>query len=173
MFLRVKRRPGGSIHEGLIQFGGKAHYCSLGRTGIQAQKREGDGATPSGMFRLLFGFYRHDRIGIVNSTLPLLRINKESGWCDSPEDPAYNQPVSLPYKASHEELMREDRLYDVCIVLDYNISPRARERGSAIFFHQTRPDKGPTEGCVAIDPELMRKLLPRLSEKSLMSIEVS
>ncbi len=89
-------------------------------------------------------------------------VSGNLGWCDAPSDPCYNRPVALPFRASHEKMLRTDRLYDVCIVLDWNFSRRARNRGSAIFMHLTREDRGPTQGCIALDPALMRRLLPAL-----------
>ncbi len=158
----VRRKPGGKIHEGLLQIGGFTLNCALGRTGITTQKREGDGATPAGRFSLLYGYFRRDRLFTPRSSLTLLPITATDGWCDDSRHPAYNSPVSLPFAGSHEIMMREDRLYDLCIVLDYNISKRARGLGSAIFFHQTSEAFGPTEGCIAIEPDAMRKLLPLL-----------
>jgi L,D-peptidoglycan transpeptidase YkuD (ErfK/YbiS/YcfS/YnhG family) len=97
--------------------------CALGRAGITGAKREGDGATPRGRFRLLAAMYRPDRLPRPLTYLPLSAIRPDSGWCDDPTDRAYNQPVRLPYAANHEELWRADHLYDVVIVLDYNIRP--------------------------------------------------
>lgn len=170
MELWVRRKPGGLPHQGILGSGDNVYPCSLGRSGITARKREGDGATPAGRFRLLYGFYRHERLGVINSSLPLNILTEQMGWCDGPQDPCYNSLVQLPFNGSHEIMKRDDRLYDVCIVLDYNIMPRARGKGSAIFFHLTRPDNGPTEGCVAIDPLLMQKFLPVLSDKSIMTV---
>jgi L,D-peptidoglycan transpeptidase YkuD (ErfK/YbiS/YcfS/YnhG family) len=89
-------------------------------------------------------------------------VTADLGWCDDPANAAYNCPVSLPFRASHEQMMRQDRLYDLVLVLDWNITRRARNRGSAIFMHLTRPDGGPTQGCIALDPQLMWRLLPKL-----------
>ena len=74
------------------------------------------------------------------------------GWCEVPDDRNYNRPVRMPYAASHERMLRADNLYDACIVLDWNIRPRRRGRGSAIFFHLARPGFTPTQGCVAVTP---------------------
>lgn len=168
--LHVKRRPTGQIHHGLMSFNGKTIPCCLGRSGITTQKREGDGATPAGKFGLLYGFYRKDRIQKPLSTLPLMQINRNNGWCDEPDNPNYNQLVELPFLKSHEVMTREDRLYDVCIVLDYNINPQTRGHGSAIFFHQTSPELKPTEGCIAIDPRDMQLLLPFLGSETQMIV---
>lgn len=164
MILTVKRKPGGKAHHGLLRVNGSTMDCALGRSGITTQKREGDGATPAGRFPLLYGYYRDDRIFRPKTSLELFKIKADDGWCDDLNHPAYNSHVSLPFGASHEIMMRNDRLYDVCLVLDYNISTCAKGMGSAIFFHQTSEAFGPTEGCIAIEPDAMRKLLPWLNE---------
>lgn len=168
--IQVRRHPNGIIHHGLLSFRDKTIPCYLGRSGITSQKREGDGATPTGDFRILYGFYRHDRIKMQASQLVINPIGSKDGWCDAPNNSNYNSFVTLPFKQSHEIMMREDRLYDVCLVLDYNIDPKARGLGSAIFFHQTSIEQKPTEGCVAIDPHHMRLLLPMLSDQTRMII---
>lgn len=125
-------------------------------------KREGDGATPVAAMRVLGGGFRADRVRRPQTMLRLGPIRPRDGWCDAPADPNYNRPVTLPFTASHERLTRDDRLYDVCLVLDWNIRPRARNRGSAIFLHVARPGFPPTEGCIAVAPAAMRWLLPRI-----------
>src|ERR687897_745864 len=97
-------------------------------------------------------------------------ISPTRGWCEVPNDRNYNRPVAIPYGASHERMLRDDRLYDACIVLDWNISPRRRGRGSAIFFHLARPGFTPTEGCVAVTLATMRRLLPKLSRQSVLRV---
>ncbi len=168
--IHVRHRPGGLPHQGLLSAAGRTIHCCLGRSGIHPFKREGDGVTPSGSYNLLFGFFRESGVGLLPSMLPMSRINRESGWCDDPANANYNRFVKLPFSASHEKMMRDDRLYDICIVMDHNILPRKRNAGSAIFFHQTRENRGPTEGCVAIDPDEMRRLLPVLSTFTTMHI---
>ena len=93
------------------------------------------------------------------------RSGQSDGWCDDPGARPTTGSVSLPCRGCHEKLWRADRLYDLVIVLDYNIRPRRKNRGSAIFLHCARPDFAPTEGCVALRPDDLRKLLPRLAKK--------
>jgi len=104
------------------------------------------------------------------SGLSMRRIGNTDGWCDAPDDRNYNRPVKLPYPASCETMKRGDRLYDVCIVLEANIKPRRRGMGSAIFFHITRPGFAPTEGCVAVSPRTMERMLPHLSRRTVMKV---
>ena len=113
----VRRRPGHPT-QGLLSYGGRTHVCALGKGGIKALKREGDGATPLGSMRLVNGWYRPDHVRLRSAPLVLSRIGDESGWCDAVQDRNYNRPVELPYPASHEAMKRADHLYDLVIVLD-------------------------------------------------------
>ena len=167
--LVVRRRPGDASRGQLIA-GGQVFACALGRSGIRAIKREGDGATPPGRMRLLNGYYRKGRMMSLRTPLPLRPIEPRSGWCDAPEDRNYNRPVRLPYPGGHERMFRDDGLYDCCIVLDYNIRPRRRGGGSAIFMHIARPGLKPTEGCVAVTMPTMRRLLPLLGSETVLVV---
>jgi L,D-peptidoglycan transpeptidase YkuD (ErfK/YbiS/YcfS/YnhG family) len=155
----------GRLHAGPLTF-----RCALGCNGISRRKREGDHATPAGSFRFLFGYFRADRVPRRAMALSMRPLSQSLGWCDDSRVPAYNRPVRLPFRASHEILWREDRLYDLVIVLDYNMYPRRRNRGSAIFLHCCREGFFPTEGCIALDPADLRRLLPRLSRKAVLTI---
>lgn len=169
--IHITKQQNGKIHQGLFTFNDKTIPCCLGRSGLTNDKKEGDGATPIGSFRLLYGFHREDRLARPHSALKFSPIQANDGWCDAPEDKNYNSLVKLPFEASHEIMMREDRLYDICIVLDYNIEPAVSGQGSAIFFHQTSSELKPTEGCVAINPEHMHEILPLLSDETIMIIQ--
>ena len=115
-------------------------------------KREGDGASPAGLWPLRRVLWRPDRGSAPVARLPHAPIAPDDGWCDAPGAPDYNQPVKLPYAASAEALWREDRIYDLIVVLGYNDTPVVPRAGSAIFLHLARPDFSPTEGCVAVEP---------------------
>lgn len=131
---------------------------------MRAKKREGDGASPLGRFPLLQVFYRPDRVPRPRTGLPVKPIRRHYGWCDASSDRNYNRPVPMPYPASAEELWRADHLYDIVVVVDWNVRRRGRGYGSAIFMHVAEKDYGPTAGCVALKlPELQRVLaaLPR------------
>ncbi len=124
--------------------------CALGRSGIGAVKREGDGVTPAGAFPLRRVMYRSDRLQAPETGLAVRAIDPSDGWCDDPRDIRYNQLVRLPCDAGHERLWRDDGLYDLLAVIGYNDDPIEAGLGSAIFLHVARPDCGPTEGCVAV-----------------------
>lgn len=168
--LTVRARPG-NPSQGLINAGATVFPCALGRGGISASKREGDGATPLAAMRILSGYFRDDHFRAGRRTrLAMVPIDGGLGWCEVPDDRNYNRPVKIPYGASHERMKRDDRLYDVCLVLDWNIAPRRRGRGSAIFFHLARPGFTPTQGCVAVTARTMARLLPLLSERTVVKV---
>ncbi|MDR6755679.1 L,D-peptidoglycan transpeptidase YkuD (ErfK/YbiS/YcfS/YnhG family) [Mycoplana sp. BE70] len=158
----VVRRAPAKKSRAILQYGGLRIPAAIGRSGTTALKREGDGATPIASMRLLHGFWRADRMKGPATGLPMRRIRPGMLWCDAPESPSYNRLVDAPFRASHEEMRRTDGLYDVCLVLDWNITSRRRNRGSAIFFHLIRPGYEPTAGCVAVTAGDMMRLLPFL-----------
>ncbi|MCX8999301.1 hypothetical protein NOF55_19535 [Rhizobiaceae bacterium BDR2-2] len=154
----------------VLQAGPLCIPAAIGRSGITAFKREGDGATPRASMRILGGYVRGDRIADAKSLLDLKRIRRTMLWCDAPGDANYNRPVAHPFKKSHEELMREDGLYDIVLVMDWNVTCRAQGRGSAIFFHLIRPGYEPTAGCVAIARRDMLRLLPHIGRRTTVRV---
>jgi L,D-peptidoglycan transpeptidase YkuD (ErfK/YbiS/YcfS/YnhG family) len=153
--------------------------CALGRCGTTRDKREGDGATPVGSFGLLQLFYRADKGPRPRTLLPARAIAPDDGWCDAPQDRAYNRPVKRPYSASHEEMWREDDMYDLVVDIDYNRGRRTaaagrigirKGKGSAIFMHAVRPGFTSTAGCVALCKGDLRRLLPHLGPRTRVSI---
>ncbi|MGL4494873.1 MAG: L,D-transpeptidase family protein [Beijerinckiaceae bacterium] len=166
--VRVRRRIG-AAHWGKLIAGNRIIPCAIGRTGISAAKREGDGASPRGVFRLIALYHRPDRPR-PRTGLPLKRIRPDDGWCDAPDHRLYNQPVKRPFAASHEEMWRDDALYDLVIDIDWNRSPIIKGRGSAIFMHAARPGFSATAGCVALKPRDLRWLIVRLGPRTRISI---
>jgi L,D-peptidoglycan transpeptidase YkuD (ErfK/YbiS/YcfS/YnhG family) len=144
-----------------LVLGDRVFRCALGASGITRSKREGDKATPAGRFPLRRVLYRPDRLAAPTTALPLMPLDPRDGWCDAPDDPRYNQPVTLPYGASHERLWREDHVYDVIVVLGCNDAPAVPGMGSAIFMHVARPGYAPTEGCVALPLPDLEAVLAR------------
>jgi len=135
---------------GLLSWRGRRGRCALGRSGVSDDKREGDGATPRGSFALRRLLYRPDRLAVPATALPVAPLHRRDGWCDDPADRNYNRQVALPYPGRCEALWRDDRVYDLIVVLGYNDDPVVPGRGSAIFLHLARPDYAATEGCVAV-----------------------
>ncbi len=142
-----------------LRFLGRKFPCSIGRGGIQARKREGDGATPIGVHRITGCLYRPDRLARPNFWALPIRLGDL--WCDDPESPSYNQLTRIPCTASHETLHRADPLYDIILLTDWNWPDAVPGRGSAIFLHQWRRPHYPTEGCIAFCREHLRWIAER------------
>lgn len=160
----------GRPSRGMVHVGLAAFPCALGRAGIRAMKREGDGATPRARLPLRRVFFRHDRLPRPASLLPARAIRPEDAWCDDPADRRYNRLIRRPPGPAEERLMRADRLYDIIVALGWNDAPVRRHRGSAIFWHGAREGFAPTAGCVAIRIADFAKILPRLSRRAVMVI---
>ena len=156
--------------DGHLYWSGGSAAAAVGRAGVKADKREGDGATPAGTYSLVSILYRPDRIAPPLSQLPVKPLAPSDGWVDEPADANYNRPVSLPYPASAEQMWREDGLYDALVVIGYNMDPVVPGAGSAIFLHIATPDFAPTAGCVAVQREILLGLLPHLSPGSHIAI---
>jgi L,D-peptidoglycan transpeptidase YkuD (ErfK/YbiS/YcfS/YnhG family) len=160
----------GQAHEGRLIAGTLVLRCALGRTGLTRAKREGDGATPAGRYGLLRLMVRRGLVSLAGNRIPACFIRPNDLWCDDPSSFLYNRLLRGPTRLSHEDLWRRDRLYDVVGVLDYNIRPRVRGRGSAIFFHIAKDDLSATAGCVALRARDMARLLPRLAARVTLTV---
>lgn len=166
----VVRPAPGKKSRALVQIGPVVVPAAIGRAGRTVLKREGDGATPIAAMKLLYGFRRTERRVRLVTPLAIRRIRADMLWCDEPDNANYNRLVRAPFRAGHEAMKRKDGLYDVCLVMDWNISCRARNRGSAIFFHLIKPGYEPTAGCVAVSRRDMRRLLPHLRRGSRVQV---
>jgi len=156
---------------GIARLGRMTFACALGSGGIVADKREGDGGTPTGIFAVRRLLYRHDRIGRPLTTLPAQPIQHAHGWCDDPASPHYNRQVRRPSAHGHEHLWRADGLYDLVLVIGHNDRPAVPGRGSAIFVHVARPDHAPTEGCIAFDIDDLLRIVARLKPGDAIHVE--
>jgi L,D-peptidoglycan transpeptidase YkuD (ErfK/YbiS/YcfS/YnhG family) len=157
-----------SSRTGVLSIGHMAVPCALGRSGISFQKREGDGATPAGRWNFGTLFWRPDRRRRPLTALPARPLRPGMGWCDQPDDRNYNRPVPAPYPESHEEMWRDDRLYDVVVTLSHNRLPRVRGHGSAVFFHLASGSFEPTAGCVAVRARDAARILHYLGPKTVI-----
>jgi L,D-peptidoglycan transpeptidase YkuD (ErfK/YbiS/YcfS/YnhG family) len=146
----------------VVLAGHRAIPCALGRAGIHGVKREGDGATPAGRFSLGRAWWRPDRAAPPGGNLPRRRMRPTDGWCEAPGDANYNRPVRIPYRAARESMWRDDGLYDLVVEIGWNVRPRIKGRGSAIFLHAAREGFAPTAGCVALHPAELSRLIARL-----------
>jgi L,D-peptidoglycan transpeptidase YkuD (ErfK/YbiS/YcfS/YnhG family) len=165
----VRGRPGDTCR-GWLTAGATRIAVALGRTGIKADKREGDGATPAGRYRPVRVWWRADRLPRPATRLPVRPIKAADGWCEDPADRRYNRPIRLTPGAPGDRLRRPDALYDMVIEIDHNVRPRVVGRGSAVFIHVARPGLAPTAGCVAMPPAVLRRLLGRLGPGTMIVI---
>ena len=145
--------------------------AAVGKGGVRIEKKEGDGATPAGSFPLLSAMYRPDRVKPPVTDLPLTPLVKAHAWVDDPLDTNYNKLVELPYPAHVEKLWRADAIYDLLVVIGYNINPTVSCAGSAIFLHIARPSFLPTVGCIAIERRCLSILIGLLGQGSMITIE--
>jgi L,D-peptidoglycan transpeptidase YkuD (ErfK/YbiS/YcfS/YnhG family) len=145
--------------------------CALGKSGIGNKKIEGDNITPKGVFNIIKIYYRKDRVKKLSSKFKLIEITKNMGWCDDPKSRKYNKLIKLPNKYSHEILYRKDNIYDLILVLNYNIKPTIKNKGSAIFIHVAKKNYKKTAGCVALKKVNLIKLINTLSKN--VSIKIN
>ena len=155
---------------GYLKFKNLKFKCSLGKSGIGEKKIEGDNITPKGTYQIKRVYYRKDRVKKIKAKIKLFEIKKNFGWCDQPDSKFYNRLIDLPNKLSHEKLYRKDNIYDVIIVLNYNMNPTIQYKGSAIFIHVARRKFPPTKGCVAISKKNLLYLIEKISKKTKIKI---
>jgi L,D-peptidoglycan transpeptidase YkuD (ErfK/YbiS/YcfS/YnhG family) len=166
----IIRRAPGHRQRALLAFGHEVRPAAIGRAGIRALKREGDGGTPLGRFPVRQIYYRADRVARPRTQLPARAIRDDDYWCDDPADRNYNRLGKLSSRRSKEGLKRADHLYDLVLVLGYNDRPRIKGKGSAIFIHLARPGFTPTDGCIALSrPDLVR-LVAHLHPRSMIVV---
>jgi L,D-peptidoglycan transpeptidase YkuD (ErfK/YbiS/YcfS/YnhG family) len=163
--LFVRTKPG-HPSRGWLVAGPLVLPVALGRGGIRANKREGDGGTPRGSFRPKRLWWRADRAPRPRTRLPVRPIRTEDGWCEDPHDRRYNRPIRLASGEPGDRLRRADHLYDFIIELDHNTRPRIAGRGSAVFVHAARTGFAPTAGCVALKTDALRRLIARLGPRT-------
>lgn len=138
--------------------------CALGKAGIGKKKKEGDNITPKGLYKIVKIYYRKDRIKKVSSKFKLIKITKNIGWCDDPNSEKYNQIINLPTKYSYEKLYRKDNVYDLILVLNYNMDPVIKKKGSAIFIHVAKKNYQSTQGCIALKKNNLMKLMSKINK---------
>jgi L,D-peptidoglycan transpeptidase YkuD (ErfK/YbiS/YcfS/YnhG family) len=166
----VRRKPG-NPSQGWLMAGPLALPVALGRGGIKANKREGDGGTPRGTFRPVRLWWRGERHPRPATLLPARRIAPDDGWCENPSDRHYNRPVKVAPDSGADRLARLDALYDYIVEIDHNTRPRVAGRGSAVFIHVARPHFAPTAGCVALKIDALRRLLARLGPNTKIVVD--
>jgi len=160
--------------DGNLTLNGRLVPCAIGRGGMIAatDKREGDGASPIGVWPIRRFVYRADRLALPQTLLPISATQVQDGWCDGADDPLYNQPVTLPYPASTEQMWRDDHVYDLVGILGHNDTPPIAGMGSAIFLHLARPGFTPTEGCIALRLAAMLEVMRHAGPGSALEIKL-
>jgi L,D-peptidoglycan transpeptidase YkuD (ErfK/YbiS/YcfS/YnhG family) len=144
--------------------------CSIGKRGIGIKKKEGDQITPKGKFKVKYILYRKDRIPNLKTKLAKLVIRKDMGWCDDPRSKFYNKLVRLPFKYNFEKLYRSDNTYDIILVLNFNLNPIRKNKGSAIFIHVARKNYKRTAGCVSVSKKDLKRIVRKINKKTIINI---
>ena len=147
---------------GYLKYKDLKFKCALGKAGIGKKKREGDNITPTGTFKIVKIYYRSDRIKKIYSKFKAIEITKNMGWCDDPNSKYYNQLINLPSRYGHEKLFKVKNIYDIIVVLNYNMKPIIKNKGSAIFIHIAKKNYLPTQGCIALKKNDLLKLLSKI-----------
>jgi L,D-peptidoglycan transpeptidase YkuD (ErfK/YbiS/YcfS/YnhG family) len=163
--IHVRTLPG-RRSQGWLRAGPLSVPVALGRGGVRANKREGDGGTPCGRFRPVRLWWRADRLPRPRTLLPVRRIGPADSWCEDPADRHYNRALARSANEPGDRLWRDDGLYDIFIEIDHNTRPRVAGRGSAVFIPVARLGLAPTAGCVALRLSDLRKLLSRVTPKT-------
>ncbi len=133
--------------------------CAVGKRGIGIKKKEGDLITPKGDYKIKFILYRKDRVKNLKTNIKKIVINKKYGWCDDPKSKKYNKLIKYPFGFSSEKMYRKDNIYNIIVVLNYNMNPIRKNKGSAIFIHVATKSFKHTKGCVAISKDKLIKLI--------------
>lgn len=145
--------------------------CAVGKKGIGYKRKEGDLITPNGQFKIKYILYRKDRVKIFTK-LKKKVIKKNMGWCDDPESGHYNKLIKLPFAYKHEKLFKKENIYDIILVLNFNMNPIKKNKGSAIFIHVAKDNFKKTEGCVAIKKKNLIKIIREINQNTRVKISL-
>tara|TARA_E500000178_G_C16593931_1_gene561624 strand:- start:80 stop:580 length:501 start_codon:yes stop_codon:yes gene_type:complete len=145
--------------------------CAVGKRGIGIKKKEGDLKTPKGKYKIKFILYRKDRIKKIQTKIKRLILKRNMGWCDDPNSKQYNKLIKLPSNYNFEKLYKKENVYDIILVLDYNMKPVIKNKGSAIFIHVAKKNYRKTEGCVALKKIHLLKIMKELKKNTQVKIE--
>ena len=151
---------------GYLKYNNLKFRCALGKAGVQGSKREGDNVTPKGTFKIVKVYYRSDRIKKISSKFRPIKITKNMGWCDDPNSKNYNQLIKLPTKYGHEKLHKKNNVYDLIVVLNYNMNPIIKNKGSAIFIHVAKKKYKKTAGCIALKKIHLLNLIKKIEKNT-------
>ena len=155
---------------GYLKYKNFKYRCALGKAGVNKKIKEGDNITPKGVFKITKIYYRADKNKIIKTNIKKIKITKNMGWCDDPISRFYNRQIKLPSKYSHEKLYRNDDLYDLIAVLNYNTNPIIKNKGSAIFMHIAKNSYKKTEGCIALKKKHLINILGQIKKNTKIKI---
>ena len=155
---------------GYLKYKNLKFRCALGKAGIKKKEKEGDNVTPKGIFKIIKMYYRPDKIKNIKTNIKKIKIKKNIGWCDDPSSRFYNQQINLPSKFSYEKLYRNDNLYDLILVLNYNTNPIIENKGSAIFVHIAKKSYTKTKGCIALKKKHLIELISIIKKNTKIKI---
>ena len=155
---------------GYLKYKNLKFRCALGKGGVKKKIIEGDNITPKGTFKIIKIYYRPDKIRKIKTLIKKIKIKKNMGWCDDPNSDFYNKQIKLPTKLSHEELYRNDNLYDLIAVLNYNTNPIIKNKGSAIFIHVAKNNYQPTRGCIGLNKIHLLTILKKIKKNEKVKI---
>ena len=155
---------------GYIKYKNLKLRCSIGRSGIKKKIKEGDNITPKGKFKIIKIYYRSDRVKKFSTNIKTIKIKRNMGWCDDPKSSLYNKEIKLPFDLSHEKLYRNDHLYDLILVLNYNMNPIKKNKGSAIFFHIANKSYKKTKGCIGLKRVDLINLISKIKKNTTIKI---
>jgi len=158
------------INKKYLTFNNYKAKCAIGKRGIGNKKKEGDLITPKGIYKVKYVLYRRDRVKNIRTKLKKIIIRKNMGWCDDVRSKQYNKLIKLPSNYSHEKLYKKDNIYDIILVLNYNMRPIIKNKGSAIFIHVSRRNYKKTEGCVVLKKIHLIKVLKELKKNTSVKI---
>jgi L,D-peptidoglycan transpeptidase YkuD (ErfK/YbiS/YcfS/YnhG family) len=151
-------------------FGDYRIKCAVGKRGIGKKKKEGDFITPIGLFKIKFILYRKDRVRKLNTILKEITITDNMGWCNDPKSKSYNKLITTPFNYDHEKLFKKENTYDIILVLNYNMSPIKKNKGSAIFIHIAKKNYKNTEGCIAVKKNELIKIVKIIKKNTKVKI---
>jgi L,D-peptidoglycan transpeptidase YkuD (ErfK/YbiS/YcfS/YnhG family) len=151
---------------GYLKYKNLKFKCSLGESGIGKKEKEGDKITPKGTYKIVKIYYRNDRVKKILSNFRLFKIKKNMGWCDDPKSKKYNQLVKIPNKYGYEKLNRKDNIYDLVLVLNYNMKPIIKNKGSAIFIHIANKNYKKTAGCIALKKSHLINIIKKIKKNT-------
>ena len=158
------------IKKHFLLYKGYKLKCSIGKSGFTNSKKEGDLATPKGLYKLGLLYYRKDRVKSIKCRIKKKIIKKKMGWCNDIMSKKYNQQIFFPFKYSAEKLYRKDKIYDIFINIKYNHSPTIKGKGSAIFLHLSSKKYKATSGCIALLKKDFLKIIPLINKKTKIAI---